>query len=237
MVYAIAYREPSAVYSVPLLVAGLLGLAALFLAAPKGMREVYQVQARTVDHEVKLHVYHLFGNPVFRGLNNTFRVLSTGMYHTGVEVNGVEYSYGCTNDASTGVYYCNPGGCASHFHREVVSLGNTRLSEAEVTATIRRLCRVWLGREYNMLRHNCSHFSDHLCRELGVPGVPGWTLSLPNSTAGMLDRGKKIVGIKPSTIFTSEEKPTLLHHKPPTCAKGGQGGGRCPQRRGSAGGA
>lgn len=57
-------------------------------------------------------------------------------------------------------------------------MGKTRMSKKEVDALIGRLMREWPGRRYDILEHNCCHFSAELCRRLGVGSLPDWVTSL-----------------------------------------------------------
>lgn len=41
-------------------------------------------------------------------INSLFTLCGLGAFHTGVEINKVEYSYGYSNSRSTGVYISNP---------------------------------------------------------------------------------------------------------------------------------
>merc|ERR1712060_603032 len=50
--------------------------------------------------------------------------------------------------------------------------------------------RDWPGSDYDLLRHNCCHFSDALCQALGVGPIPGWVTSLAGVGA-MLRSGIK----------------------------------------------
>ena len=61
-----------------------------------------------------------------------------------------------------------------HKYRQGIPLGKTSLSEIEVTDLLAALSDDWLGGEYSLLRRNCCHFADALCRRLGVGGIPDW---------------------------------------------------------------
>lgn len=111
--------------------------------------------------------------------NNVLKSLGTGIFHSAVEVYGMEWGYGgCLAPGQTGVYRSEPGRDAQHTYREVLELGRTPLSEGEVQQVLERLQEQWLGTDYHILRHNCSHFSESLCEALHVDPVPLWVKSL-----------------------------------------------------------
>eukprot|EP00443_Scrippsiella_acuminata_P010407 CAMPEP_0115257102 /NCGR_PEP_ID=MMETSP0270-20121206/46592_1 /TAXON_ID=71861 /ORGANISM="Scrippsiella trochoidea, Strain CCMP3099" /LENGTH=271 /DNA_ID=CAMNT_0002672783 /DNA_START=13 /DNA_END=826 /DNA_ORIENTATION=+ len=121
------------------------------------------------------------------------KAIGTGAYHAGVEVYGLEWSFSCTTDGPyrSGIFAVPPRGCDAHSYREAVEMGETQMTAREVRALIDRLYKEWPGVEYDLLRHNCCHFSDALCIELGVGPIPGWVTSLAGVGA-MLRSGIRI---------------------------------------------
>ena len=115
-------------------------------------------------HTVKLHIYDLPGLAL--GLNTCLKGI-LGIYHTGVEVHGREWSF-----SSNGIVECCPGGCAYPLYRESVTLGTTSLSEDEVKMLLHRFDSAWVAAEYHCIRRNCSDFSEALCVALGVARPP-----------------------------------------------------------------
>ena len=49
------------------------------------------------------------------------------------------------------------------------------------------MSKVWRGREYNLLRRNCCHFSDALCVRMGVGPIPTWVHRLADAGAALSD--------------------------------------------------
>jgi len=128
---------------------------------------------------VRLHIYDISKNPTVGKANRLLRGLGTGIFHSSVEVYGNEWGYGGGFvPQATGVYRSKPGADLQHEHREALDLGPTALSREEVDVLLRRLEREWLALEYNLVRHNCSHFTVAFCEELGVGPVPAWITSL-----------------------------------------------------------
>ncbi|CAE7641716.1 desi2 [Symbiodinium pilosum] len=122
---------------------------------------------------VILNVYDVSGHPVLKNANKLFRALGAGAYHAAVEINGEEWSYGFT-DEGTGVFTCGPRECEAHSFRESIPIGATTLSQEEVTAALDALVQTWQGPEYDILRHNCCHYSNAMLRALGLPEAPSW---------------------------------------------------------------
>lgn len=66
-------------------------------------------------------------------------------------------------------------------------MGETLLLESEVDDLIKRLARQWPGRGYSLLRRNCCHFADEMCRWLGVGRMPAWVNRLAGAGASLVD--------------------------------------------------
>eukprot|EP00930_Biecheleria_cincta_P088733 TRINITY_DN77990_c0_g1_i1.p1 TRINITY_DN77990_c0_g1~~TRINITY_DN77990_c0_g1_i1.p1 ORF type:complete len:302 (-),score=47.11 TRINITY_DN77990_c0_g1_i1:14-880(-) len=136
---------------------------------------------------VTLQIYDVSGNAAIKNVNQIFRVMGTGAFHAAVEVYGQEWSFGYTPDGS-GVFSCPPRGCTAHSYREPVPMAETDMSEREVQALLVQLADEWPGKDYDLLRKNCCHFSDEFCRRLGVGSVPAWVTNLAGAGA-TLNRG------------------------------------------------
>mmetsp|Transcript_113027 Transcript_113027/g.211904 ORF Transcript_113027/g.211904 Transcript_113027/m.211904 type:complete len:414 (-) Transcript_113027:4-1245(-) len=105
-------------------------------------------------------------------MNDT--VLIGGVYHAGVEVYGVEWSYGFSEDDEAGVSRCIPRTHPQHTYRATVNMGCTELHRTEVEAALLRLTERWRGPDYSLIHHNCLDFCNAFCKELGVGRIPGW---------------------------------------------------------------
>eukprot|EP00435_Cladocopium_sp_Y103_P055176 s1720_g18.t1 len=137
---------------------------------------------RPEDSTVMLRIYDVMGAEVVSGLNCLCRVIGTGAFHAGVEVYGLEWSFGFSEDGS-GVFSCTPGECGGHAYREAVWMGDTPLGEEDVMILLSTLAQDWQGSDYDILRRNCCHFSDALCRQLQVGHIPGWVTNLAGAGA------------------------------------------------------
>lgn len=123
---------------------------------------------------VTLQIYDAGGTEMVKNVNTLLRAVGTGAFHTGVEVYGKEWSFGFTNDGSSGIFSCPPRCCKTHAYREAVPMGETDLSQVEVEELLMRLASNWRGAHYDVLRRNCTHFSEEFCRKLGVGPIPAW---------------------------------------------------------------
>lgn len=92
-----------------------------------------------------------------------------GLFHTGVEVFGSEWSFG-----SLGVHALPPRTCSRHVYRCSVDLGLVKLSRSEIASVIWKMCQEWRGNDYRLLGHNCCDFAAELCIRLKVREMPGW---------------------------------------------------------------
>jgi len=133
----------------------------------------------TVGTVVTLHIYDV--GPRARALNEVFRAMGTGAFHAAVEVFGQEYSFRATDTRGTGVFSCRPRGNADHVYRESLCMGTTPVTEKELKDAIKELSGRWQGRGYDLLRHNCCHFSEELCVKLGVGHIPTWVNNLAHA--------------------------------------------------------
>eukprot|EP00928_Gymnodinium_smaydae_P084189 TRINITY_DN67447_c0_g1_i1.p1 TRINITY_DN67447_c0_g1~~TRINITY_DN67447_c0_g1_i1.p1 ORF type:complete len:289 (-),score=34.61 TRINITY_DN67447_c0_g1_i1:18-884(-) len=164
---------------------------------------------------ITLRVYSVSTSVSLQRLNKIFRVLGTGAYHAAVEVYGIEWSYGATATRESGVFWCPPGECDAHIYKERIEMGTCGLSQDDVDNLIDALAVEWMGPDYDLLRHNCCHFSDTLCRRLGVGGIPDWVLNLAHTGVKVdeavaavihtgeevLQRGKEVRGVDASASY------------------------------------
>lgn len=125
---------------------------------------IYDVSQEENVHKLNKYLAHK-RNPLKFG----------GVFHAGVEVNGLEWSFGQTcTDTMPGVSCCEPTEHPAHRFRQTVTLGNTPLSAEEISDLIFQLIEAWPGDSYELLRRNCCHFADDFCRQLDVGGIPRW---------------------------------------------------------------
>lgn len=135
---------------------------------------------RSKGLEVVLHIYDVSMEEGVKKLNQVLAhryspVKFGGVFHAGVEVNGLEWSYGMScRETVPGVACCEPRGHPCHSYRQTVRLKRTKLTAEEIGELLSQLIEEWPGDDYHLLRRNCCHFADDMCRRLGVGGIPGW---------------------------------------------------------------
>ena len=115
-------------------------------------------------HAVTLHTYDL--HRLVRGLNTSLKGIP-GLYRTGVEVHGREFSL-----SSSGIIEYCPRGFAGHVYRESMTLGATSFSQDELNLLLQRFDSTWVAYDYHWIRRNCSDFSEVFCVALGVAPPP-----------------------------------------------------------------
>jgi len=144
--------------------------------------QVATLPGRPQAERVFVRVYDLGKTFLTRWPNMLAR--DYGAFHSGVEVYGMEWSFGMTPDSwSTGVAANVPGHHPDHSFRETLSMGFTNLSQGQVSEILKEMTAEWKGRTYDVLLRNCHHFSDELCRRLGVAPLPSWVNQLAGTTA------------------------------------------------------
>jgi len=156
---------------------------------------------------VTLHIYDLNAD-----MNKGLRLLGTGAFHSAVEVNGLEWSYGFS-EFGTGVFSCPPRQCAGAEYREAIAMGRTELSEAEVNAVIEDLKRKWSGVEYDLLRHNCCVFSNAMCLALGAGPIPTWVTNLAAAGATLGDGILKAASVTTNAAIVAAAKAGEINAK------------------------
>lgn len=127
-------------------------------------------------------------------LNAVLQPLGVGVFHCGIEVFGLEWSYGSSPHSSsgTGVFCCVPKRCEAHGFHSSTPLGCTPLLGEEFEDLIAFMREEWIAKEYDTLRQNCCHFADVLSRRLLVGRPPSWVMALPASGAALALEGDRM---------------------------------------------
>jgi len=153
---------------------------------------------------VWLHIYDVFG--ALERVNSVMKPVGTGAFHAGVEVFGKEWSYGYAIQGNSGVYHCKPRCNDRHRYRESVAMGGTCMTEIEVASLIQEMRSAWVGVEYELLTKNCCHFSDALCRRLGVGPAPEWLMHLAGAGVLLVNGVEKAVMHTHTAVTLAAEK-------------------------------
>lgn len=119
---------------------------------------------------VRLNVYDLIEGQG-QGLLHT---LGVGLYHSGVEVNDSEWSFGAC-ESGTGVFQTTPRvALGTSVYRETIDMGVTTLSRVEINELIGELSAAYAGRSYDITSKNCNTFTNALCLRLTGQPIPAW---------------------------------------------------------------
>ncbi|KAL9231514.1 hypothetical protein vseg_006736 [Gypsophila vaccaria] len=97
-----------------------------------------------------------------------------GVYHSGVQVHGVEYAFGAHDHATTGVFEVEPKQCPGFTFRKSILIGRTDLGTKEVRTLIEKLSTEYLGNSYHLITKNCNHFCNDLSIHLTTKHIPRW---------------------------------------------------------------
>mmetsp|Transcript_20566 Transcript_20566/g.39681 ORF Transcript_20566/g.39681 Transcript_20566/m.39681 type:complete len:359 (-) Transcript_20566:203-1279(-) len=117
---------------------------------------------------VSLNVYDLAEQ------NQYAHQLGLGAYHTGIEINGIEWSYGHA-ERGTGVYPCLPGSHPNAKIRERINITiKDTLTIEEVARCLDRLRPAFMGYRYHLLYLNCNHFTEAFYFELTNERAPSY---------------------------------------------------------------
>jgi len=97
-----------------------------------------------------------------------------GVFHSGVEIAGKEFSFGGHQYSSSGLFTVEPKNAAGAIFREAIEMGETTKSSQEVQAIVDSMASEFYGNTYHLVNKNCNHFSDALCKTLLGKGIPGF---------------------------------------------------------------
>ncbi|PWA44934.1 hypothetical protein CTI12_AA521950 [Artemisia annua] len=117
---------------------------------------------------VYLNVYDL------TSINEYAYWLGLGVYHSGVQVHGVEYAFGSHEQATTGIFEGEPKQCEGFTFRKRILIGWTDMNLTQVRKLMQELAKDYKGTSYNLITKNCNHFCNDLCIKLTGSSIPSW---------------------------------------------------------------
>ncbi|TKY64613.1 DeSI protein [Spatholobus suberectus] len=97
-----------------------------------------------------------------------------GVYHSGVQVHGVEFAFGAHEYSSTGIFEGEPKRCEGFTFRKTILVGKTDMGPGEVRAVMEELAAEYRGNAYNLITKNCNHFCNDACLRLTGNAIPSW---------------------------------------------------------------
>lgn len=97
-----------------------------------------------------------------------------GIFHSGVEVHGVEYAFGAHDYPSSGVFEVEPRQCPGFKFRKSIFIGTTSLDPTQVREFMENHAASYNGDSYHLIFKNCNHFCKDVCYKLTGKPIPKW---------------------------------------------------------------
>lgn len=97
-----------------------------------------------------------------------------GIFHSGVEVHGIEYAFGAHDYPSSGVFEVEPRQCPGFKFRRSILIGSTCLDLVKVREFMEHHAANYHGDTYHLIVKNCNHFCNDICYNLTGNRIPGW---------------------------------------------------------------
>mmetsp|Transcript_20781 Transcript_20781/g.34251 ORF Transcript_20781/g.34251 Transcript_20781/m.34251 type:complete len:245 (+) Transcript_20781:141-875(+) len=114
-------------------------------------------------------------------LNEYLFYLNMGVFHSGVEVLGREFSFGGHDFAFSGVFEVIPRKAPAAIFRHSVHIGDIEgMEQKDVESLIDAIKPEYPGNSYNLVTRNCNHFTDDLCQRLVNKSIPKYINRLAN---------------------------------------------------------
>ncbi|KAA8526033.1 hypothetical protein F0562_007867 [Nyssa sinensis] len=107
-------------------------------------------------------------------INNYLYWFGLGIFHSGIEVHGLEYGFGAHEYPTSGVFEVEPRSCPGFIFRRSVLLGSIDMSRSEFRSFMEHLSAKYHGDTYHLIAKNCNHFTDEVCLRLTGKPIPGW---------------------------------------------------------------
>ena len=121
---------------------------------PSSFDEYITKKEFQIGTPVWLNVYHL------TCLNYLLQIIGVGIYHTAIEIDSQEYSFGATKSDIPG-FYINKTGKISNILKlkEKIYMGNTIYTKNNIEKLLALESPFWMGRTYDPFLKNCNHFT------------------------------------------------------------------------------
>jgi len=122
-----------------------------------------------------------------------------GVYHTGVQVWGQEYTFAGGPSAVSGIVAHQPKKAPSGQgwqYKETLQIGVTSLTRPQLQMLVSEMGREYPANSYHLTDRNCNHFATAFCEKLTGRGIPSYInraarigslakgfMNLPNNTS------------------------------------------------------
>uniref|UniRef100_A0A0C9S3X8 TSA: Wollemia nobilis Ref_Wollemi_Transcript_28260_1456 transcribed RNA sequence n=1 Tax=Wollemia nobilis TaxID=56998 RepID=A0A0C9S3X8_9CONI len=154
--------------------------------------KVSSKRVRSGSVPVYLNVYDL------TPMNGYIYWFGLGVYHSGVEVHGVEYAFGAHEYPTSGVFEVEPKQCPGFTFRKSILIGATDFGPEEVRNFMEQLAGEYNGNTYQLIAKNCNHFCNDVCLKLTRNSIPRWVNRL--ARIGLLCNCVLPVGLHVATV-------------------------------------
>lgn len=137
-----------------------------------------------------------------------------GVFHTGLEVDGVEYAFGAHEFSTSGVFEIEPRQCPGFKFRKSIFMGTTYMDPIQVREFIERQSANYYGNTYHLIVKNCNHFCEDICYKLTGNRIPKWVNRLAkigSLCSCVLPEALKTSAVRPDPDFHGydDEKKSL----------------------------
>ena len=120
-----------------------------------------------MEKPVTLNIYDL---PGAEDTNAAMNPVGLGFYHSGVEINGYEYSF-----STFGIQRTPPRIPEFGRLREQLFIGSFVGTQQDINVAVNRLTATgFAGSSYDLIHNNCNNFTEHFCQELVGKSIPLW---------------------------------------------------------------
>jgi len=128
----------------------------------------------SAEHRVELYVYDLTKGMARAMSPSLLGKQIDGVWHTGIVVYGKEYFFG-----SMGIEFCAPCGTILGEPLKKEFMGETQIPEEVFEEYINGLREsAFAGGSYDLLKHNCNHFSNEVSQFLCGHEIPDYIIKL-----------------------------------------------------------
>eukprot|EP00756_Hemistasia_phaeocysticola_P035430 Hpha_TRINITY_DN16584_c0_g1::TRINITY_DN16584_c0_g1_i1::g.132850::m.132850 len=150
--------------------------------------------AEVVSAPAVLNVYARYPR-----LNSVLEAVGVGgIFHSGVEINGVEYAYGGGSAEKTGVWRQTPKVPPQGYPHLVaaVPVGWVVTPQRSFDRVLRRLEQEFRQPDYDLAGRNCNHFAAALCYRLLRRHIPEWVNAAADRWAAIQSWGIPLTSFK-----------------------------------------
>jgi hypothetical protein len=114
---------------------------------------------------------------VYTAEQQGFQMPGFGVYHSGIEINGMEYTFAGSPEATgSGIQAQKPKVTppgSQWIYNQSVNLGKTDLSSSEISALLSSLRADFPANQYDLVTCNCNHFTELVTHKLHLD-YPSW---------------------------------------------------------------